>query len=197
MEKNIIWANSKDLRYNPIYDEVPEFSNWGYSYILTEVAVYGVIKPIVVTTENVVIDGNKRLQASRELKLDKVPIQVYNQQEEFSNLKTKEIIPSSLIEIIDLFDKKYNLKKGSNLKSKSVAVVIRNNFLGDKKRISQLMNLKKLSAYVTSTYPIETKEIWIELDGFQISLEQGINKMKDLYHRKTNINFSMEYDMTA
>jgi hypothetical protein len=197
MEKNIIWADSNDLIYNPIYDNVPEFSNWGYSSILTEIAVYGVIKPIVITSENVVIDGNKRLQASRELKLDKVPIQVYNQQEEFSNLLTKEIRPSSLVEIIDIFDKKYNLKKGDDSKSKSLAVVIRNNFLGDKKRVSQLMNLKKLSASVTSIYPIESKKIWIELDSFQISLEQGVNKMKDLYERKTNINFSIEYDKTG
>ena len=76
-------------------------------------------------------------------------------------------------------------------------MVVRNNFLGDKKRISQLMSLKKLSNSITSTFPFESKEIWKEIDSFHISLEQGINKMKDLYHRKTTINFSMEYDIAS
>jgi hypothetical protein len=59
------------------------------------------------------------------------------------------------------------------------------------------MTLKKLSTSVTSTYPSETEEIWRELDGFNISIEQGINKMKDLYQRKTTINFLLEYKMAA
>jgi len=197
MRNNVIWVNAKDLQYNPIYNEVPEFSNWDYSCMLTEVAVYGVINPIVISSDNVVIDGNKRLQASRELMLVKVPVQVYIEPEDFSDLLTKKIKPSSLMGVIDLFETKYNLKKGSKLKSTSVAVVLRNKILGDKKRISQLTTLKKFSALVTSTYPVESKEIWSELDNFQISLEQGINKMKDLYNRKTTVNFFIEFDMIA
>ena len=137
------------------------------------------------------------LQASRELKIGKVPVQIYSEQEEFSDLVTKEIKPSELLRLIDLFETKYNLKYGSKLKTNSIAMVVRNNFLGDKKRISQLISLKKLSNLITSTYPIESKKIWIELDSFQITLEQGINKMKALYNRKTTINFSIEYDMTG
>ena len=197
MKNDIIWFDSKDLKYNPIYNEVPEFSNWGYSCMLTEVAVYGIIKPIVISKTNVVIDGNLRLQASRELKIGKVPVQICSEQEEFSDLVTKEIKPSELLRLIDLFETKYNLKYGSKFKTTSIAKAVRNNFLGDKKRISQLISLKKLSNSITSTYPIESKKIWIELDSFQITLEQGINKMKALYNRKTTINFSIEYDMTG
>ena len=197
MKNDIIWFDSKDLKYNPIYNEVPEFSNWGYSCMLTEVSVYGIIKPIVISKTNVVIDGNLRLQASRELKIGKVPVQICSEQEEFSDLVTKEIKPSELLRLIDLFETKYNLKYGSKFKTTSIAKAVRNNFLGDKKRISQLISLKKLSNSITSTYPIESKKIWIELDSFQITLEQGINKMKALYNRKTTINFSIEYDMTG
>jgi hypothetical protein len=124
-------------------------------------------------------------------------VQIYSEQEEFSDLVTKEIKPSELLRLIDLFETKYNLKYGSKFKTNSIAMVVRNNFLGDKKRISQLISLKKLSNSITSTYPNESKKIWIELDSFQITLEQGINKMKALYNRKTTINFSIEYDMTG
>lgn len=197
MKNDVIWIEAKDLKYNPIFNEVPEFSNWEYSCMLTEVAVYGIITPILISKENVVIDGNLRLQASRELKIDKVPVKLFSEQEDFSDLVTKEIKPSELLLLIDLFEKKYNLKNGSKSKTTSIASIVRNNFLGDKKRISKLMSLKKLSNSITSTFPFESKEIWKEMDSFHISLEQGINKMKDLYHRKTTINFSMEYDIAS
>ena len=165
--------------------------------MLTEVAVYGILKPIIISKNNVVIDGNKRLQACRELKIEKVPVQIYSEQDKITYLLSKELKPYVLVSLIDFFEKKYNLKAGGRIKTSSIANVIRNLFLGDSKRISQLMTLKKLSTSVISTYPSETEEIWRELDGFNITIEQGINKMKDLYQRKTTINFLLEYKMAA
>lgn len=192
-----MYIDSKDLKFNPIYTLIAEFSNWEYTCMLTEVAVYGILKPIIISKNNVVIDGNKRLQACRELKIEKVPVQIYSEQDKITYLLSKELKPSVLVSLIDFFEKKYNLKAGGRIKTSSIANVIRNLFLGDSKRISQLMTLKKLSTSVTSTYPSETEEIWRELDGFNISIEQGINKMKDLYQRKTTINFLLEYKMAA
>ena len=192
-----MYIDSKDLKFNPIYTLIAEFSNWEYTCMLTEVAVYGILKPIIISKNNVVIDGNKRLQACRELKIEKVPVQIYSEQDKITYLLSKELKPSVLVSLIDFFEKKYNLKSGGRIKTSSIANVIRKMFLGDSKRISQLMTLKKLSTSVTSTYPSETEEIWRELDGFNISIEQGINKMKDLYQRKTTINFLLEYKMAA
>jgi hypothetical protein len=197
MENRTMYIDSKDLKFNPIYTLIAEFSNWEYTCMLTEVAVYGILKPIIISKNNVVIDGNKRLQACRELKIEKVPVQIYSEQDKITYLLSKELKPSVLVSLIDFFEKKYNLKAGGRIKTSSIANVIRNLFLGDSKRISQLMTLKKLSTSVTSTYPSETEEIWRELDGFNISIEQGINKMKDLYQRKTTINFLLEYKMAA
>jgi hypothetical protein len=197
MENRTMYIDSKDLKFNPIYTSIAEFSNWEYTCMLTEVAVYGILKPIIISKNNVVIDGNKRLQACRELKIEKVPVQIYSEQDKITYLLSKELKPSVLVSLIDFFEKKYNLKAGGRIKTSSIANVIRNLFLGDSKRISQLMNLKKLSTSVTSTYPSETEEIWRELDGFNITIEQGINKMKDLYQRKTTINFLLEYKMAA
>lgn len=192
-----MYIDSKDLKFNPIYTLIAEFSNWEYTCMLTEVAVYGILKPIIISKNNVVIDGNKRLQACRELKIEKVPVQIYSEQDKITYLLSKELKPSVLISLIDFFEKKYNLKSGGRIKTSSIANVIRKLFLGDSKRISQLMTLKKLSTSVISTYPSETEEIWRELDGFNITIEQGINKMKDLYQRKTTINFLLEYKMAA
>ena len=197
MENRTIYIDSKDLKFNPIYTLIAEFSNWEYTCMLTEVAVYGILKPIIISKNNVVIDGNKRLQACRELKIEKVPVQIYSEQDKITYLLSKELKPSVLVSLIDFFEKKYNLKAGGRLKTSSIATVIRKMFLGDSKRISQVMTLKKLSTSVTSTYPSETEEIWRELDGFNISIEQGINKMKDLYQRKTTINFLLENKMAA
>ena len=192
-----MYIDSKDLKFNPIYTLIAEFSNWEYTCMQTEVAVYGILKPIIISKNNVVIDGNKRLQACRELKIEKVPVQIYSEQDKITYLLSKELKPSVLISLIDFFEKKYNLKSGGRIKTSSIANVIRKLFLGDSKRISQLMTLNKLSTSVTSTYPSETEEIWRELDGFNITIEQGINKMKDLYQRKTTINFLLEYKMAA
>ena len=192
-----MYIDSKDLKFNPIYTLIAEFSNWEYTCMQTEVAVYGILKPIIISKNNVVIDGNKRLQACRELKIEKVPVQIYSEQDKITYLLSKELKPSVLISLIDFFEKKYNLKAGGRIKTSSIATVIRKLFLGDSKRISQLMTLKKLSTSVISTYPSETEEIWRELDGFNITIEQGINKMKDLYQRKTTINFLLEYKMAA
>lgn len=197
MENRTIYIDSKDLKFNPIYTLIAEFSNWEYTCMLTEVAVYGILKPIIISKNKVVIDGNKRLQACRELKIEKVPVQIYSEQDKITYLLSKELKPSVLVSLIDFFEKKYNLKAGGRLKTSSIATVIRKMFLGDSKRISQVMTLKKLSTSVTSTYPSETEEIWRELDGFNITIEQGINKMKDLYQRKTTINFLLEYKMAA
>lgn len=197
MENRTIYIDSKDLKFNPIYTLIAEFSNWEYTCMLTEVAVYGILKPIIISKNNVVIDGNKRLQACRELKIEKVPVQIYSEQDKITYLLSKELKPSVLVSLIDFFEKKYNLKAGGRLKTSSIATVIRKMFLGDSKRISQVITLKKLSTSVTSTYPSETEEIWRELDGFNISIEEGINKMKDLYQRKTTINFLLEYKMAA
>ena len=197
MENRTIYIDSKDLKFNPIYTLIAEFSNWEYTCMLTEVAVYGILKPIIISKNNVVIDGNKRLQACRELKIEKVPVQIYSEQDKITYLLSKELKPSVLVSLIDFFEKKYNLKAGGRIKTSSIARMIRKMFLGDSKRISQLMTLKKLSTSVTSTYPSETEEIWRELDGFNITIEQGINKMKDLYQRKTTINFLLEYKMAA
>lgn len=197
MENRTIYIDSKDLKFNPIYTLIAEFSNWEYTCMLTEVAVYGILKPIIISKNKVVIDGNKRLQACRELKIEKVPVQIYSEQDKITYLLSKELKPSVLVSLIDFFEKKYNLKAGGRIKTSSIANVIRKMFLGDSKRISQVMTLKKLSTSVTSTYPSETEEIWRELDGFNITIEQGINKMKDLYQRKTTINFLLEYKMAA
>jgi hypothetical protein len=197
MENRTIYIDSKDLKFNPIYTLIAEFSNWEYTCMLTEVAVYGILKPIIISKNNVVIDGNKRLQACRELKIEKVLVQIYSEQDKITYLLSKELKPSVLVSLIDFFEKKYNLKAGGRLKTSSIATVIRKMFLGDSKRISQVITLKKLSTSVTSTYPSETEEIWRELDGFNISIEEGINKMKDLYQRKTTINFLLEYKMAA
>jgi len=197
MENRTMYIDSKDLKFNPIYTLIAEFSNWEYTCMQTEVAVYGILKPIIISKNNVVIDGNKRLQACRELKIEKVPVQIYSEQDKITYLLSKELKPSVLISLIDFFEKKYNLKSGGRIKTSSIANVIRKLFLGDSKRISQLMTLNKLSTSVTSTYPSETEEIWRELDGFNITIEQGINKMKDLYQRKTTINFLLEYKMAA
>ena len=197
MENRTIYIDSKDLKFNPIYTLIAEFSNWEYTCMLTEVAVYGILKPIIISKNNVVIDGNKRLQACRELKIEKIPVQIYSEQDKITYLLSKELKPSVLVSLIDFFEKKYNLKAGGRIKTSSIARMIRKMFLGDSKRISQLMTLKKLSTSVTSTYPSETEEIWRELDGFNITIEQGINKMKDLYQRKTTINFLLEYKMAA
>jgi hypothetical protein len=197
MENRTMYIDSKDLKFNPIYTLIAEFSNWEYTCMQTEVAVYGILKPIIISKNNVVIDGNKRLQACRELKIEKVPVQIYSEQDKITYLLSKELKPSVLISLIDFFEKKYNLKAGGRIKTSSIATVIRKLFLGDSKRISQLMTLKKLSTSVISTYPSETEEIWRELDGFNITIEQGINKMKDLYQRKTTINFLLEYKMAA
>lgn len=199
INNNVIWVETSSLIFNPLWVEKSICNSWEYSCLMTEVSVFGIQSPIVVSNDNVVVDGNKRLKIARDLSFEKVPVIVY-QDDKMSDLMTKSIKPSSLVKILKILDSKYGLNSSTRYNKKSIPKVLislRKFLVGGNKRVYQIYQLDDYSNKVRKAYPFETNEIWEELDCFTISLEEGIIRMKDLFERKSTMNFSLEYRMVA
>lgn len=199
INNNVIWVETSSLFFNPIWVDKSVINSWEYSCLMTEVSVYGILSPIEVSVDNIVIDGNTRLKIAIELKMKKVPVTLY-QDDKLNHLITSEIKPSNLVKILEVFDTKYGLKSSTrNIKKglPKALISLRQLLIGSNKRVSQIYKLQEYSNKVRKSYPLETNEIWDQLDSFNISLEEGIERMKDLFERRTTINFSLEYKMVA
>lgn len=199
INNNVIWVNTSSLIFNPLWVDKTINNSWEYSCLMTEVSVYGIQLPIEVSVDNVVINGNKRLKIAIDLKMEKVPIILY-QDDKLNDLITSSFKPSDLVKILEVFDSKYGLKYSTKYNKKELPKVIislRLFLIGSNERISQIYQLKEYSKQVRKSYSFETNEIWDQLDSFNISLDEGIERMKDLFERKTTINFSLENKMVA
>lgn len=199
INNNVIWVETSSLFFNPIWVDKSVINSWEYSCLMTEVSVYGILSPIEVSVDNIVIDGNTRLKIAIELKMEKVPVTLY-QDDKLNHLITSEIKPSNLVKILEVFDTKYGLKSSTRYIKKGLPkalISLRQLLIGSNKRVSQIYKLQEYSNKVRKSYPLETNEIWDQLDSFNISLEEGIERMKELFERRTTINFSLEYKMVA
>lgn len=199
INNNVIWVETSSLFFNPIWVDKSVINSWEYSCLMTEVSVYGIQSPIEVSLDNIVIDGNTRLKIAIELKMEKVPVTLY-QDDKLNHLITSEIKPSNLVKILEVFDSKYGLKSSTRYIKKGLPkalISLRQLLIGSNKRVSQIYQIQDYSNKVRKSYPLETNEIWDQLDSFNISLEEGIERMKELFERRTTINFSLEYKMVA
>jgi hypothetical protein len=199
INNNVIWVETSSLFFNPIWVDKSVINSWQFSCLMTEVSVYGIQSPIEISSDNIVIDGNTRLKIAIELKMKKVPVTLY-QDDKLNHLITSEIKPSNLVKILEVFDTKYGLKSSTRYIKKGLPkalISLRQLLIGNNKRVSQIYQLQEYSNKVKKSYPLETKEIWDQLDSFNISLDEGIERMKDLFERKSIMNFSLEYKMVA
>jgi hypothetical protein len=199
INNNVIWVETSSLFFNPIWVDKSVINSWEYSCLMTEVSVYGILSPIEVSLDNIVIDGNTRLKIAIELKMEKVPVTLY-QDDKLNHLITSEIKPSNLVKILEVFDSKYGLKSSTRYIKKGLPkalISLRQLLIGSNKRVSQIYKLQEYSNKVRKSYPLEINEIWDQLDSFNISLDEGIERMKELFERKSTMNFSLQYKMVA
>lgn len=201
MENIIEYIDVSKIKFNPIWTNKSISNNWGFSCLMTEISVFGILKPIVVTGDYIIIDGNCRLQIAIELKIDKVPVMLY-EDDKLNDLETNKIKPSTLVLALQIIEDKYGLKSTSRYNKNKVPfvlIVLRKLFFGGDKKLKQLYQLKEVNNKVKKSYPIECNLIWDELDSFQITLEEGLNQMNKLNERRTTINFklNLDYEMVA
>jgi hypothetical protein len=199
MDKNVKYVESSELKFNPIWTNKSILNNWEFSCLMTEISVFGILKPILISGDFVIIDGNCRLQIAKELKIDKVPV-VFYEEDRMTDLEINKIKPSTFIMALQIIEDKYGLKSSSRYNKNNVPkvlIVLRKLFFGGDKKLKQLYQLKEVNNKVKKSYPIECNLIWNELDSFQITLVEGLNQMNKLNERRTTINFNLEYEMVA
>lgn len=201
MDKNLKYVGTSELKFNPIWTNKSILNNWEFSCLMTEISVFGILNPILITDDFIVIDGNSRLKIANELKIDKVPV-VFYEGDRMPDLETNNIKPSTLIMALQIIEDKYGLKftsRFNNVKVPRVLIVLRKLFFGGDKILRQLYQLKELNNKVKKSYPMECNQIWNELDSFHMTLEEGLNQMNKLNERRTTINFklNLDYEMVA
>ena len=196
LNNNVLTMEVNKLKLNPIWTNKSALNNWAFSCLMTEISVYGILKPIVITDDFVVIDGNCRLQIAKELEIEKVPI-VFHQDSNLDDLDTANLKPSTLINLLQIFELKYGLKSNSRYNKYTiprVLIVLRKLICGGGKNVRQLYKFKEIYDKVKKSYPIECVDILEKLDTYEITLEEGLYMMNELDERRTTINFKFESD---
>jgi N6-adenosine-specific RNA methylase IME4/ParB-like chromosome segregation protein Spo0J len=78
------WAAVRWLRIHPQATRVPEMQADEFRGLLADVSERGILVPLEVNADRVVLDGRHRLRCARELGLEQVPVRVVSAENELS-----------------------------------------------------------------------------------------------------------------
>jgi N6-adenosine-specific RNA methylase IME4 len=76
----------QELREHPQAALVPSMADEEYAAFLADVKGRGLLTPLEVTSEGVVLDGHHRLRAARELQLSELPVRVVTVEDEVEHM---------------------------------------------------------------------------------------------------------------
>jgi hypothetical protein len=198
-KNNVVWVETSNLCFNPLWIEKNISNCWEYSCLMTEISVYGILSPIEISHDNVVINGNTRLQIAIDLNMTKVPVSLY-QDDKMNELITSSIRPSELVKILEVFYTKYGLKYSTRYNKKGLPkllISLRKLIIGGNKRVQLMYQLQENSKQIRKSYPIETDEIWEQLDSFNISLKEGNERLKALIKRRFTMDYTLDYKIAS
>lgn len=198
-KNNVVWVDTSSLYFNPLWIEKNVSNCWEYSCLMTEVSVYGILSPIEISHDNVIINGNTRLKIAIDLNMTKVPVLLY-QDDKMNDLVTSNIRPSELVKILEVFNTKYGLKYSTRYIKKGLPkllISLRKLIIGGNKRVQLIYQLEENSKQIRKSYPYETEEIWRELDSFSISLDEGNERLKALLKRRFTMDYTIDYKIAS
>lgn len=167
-----LYISPLELKFNPIYKKMELSKSWVYCNLLNSISVIGLEQPIIIDNDLFVIDGNKRLQASLELGVDVIFVKRINPKINSNNVS---FLPSELLTILDVFERKYGVSQYSKRTKSDVAIVLRNLIFRNKERLKLYYDLKRLLSYLSdddlTTYlsKIDSGEI---SEGYLVKLLQ-------------------------
>ena len=172
--------------------KVPE----NYDEIVSNISEVGIVEPLILNSENVIISGNLRLQIALELGIMKVPVIYQDVPEELMDIvaiSTNQHRIKSYSEIlkeIQFFESKFNIKQGSRTDLNPQAKKIKDEIfagigVNTKKK---LKIIDKIAKEIYGDNSFEYKRTWLNLDSGKQSLDgvyQHLLDQKKKIHNKS------------
>lgn len=180
-----LYISPLELKFNPIYKIMEISKSWVYCNLLNSISVIGLEQPIIIDNDLVVIDGNKRLQASLELGVDVIFVKRINPKTYSNNVS---FLPSELLSILDVFEGKYGVSQYSKRTKSDVAFVLRNLIFRNKERLKLYYDLKRLLSYLS---PDDLTTYLSKIDSGEISEDNLVKMLQQKRDDDVRLDFKL------
>ena len=200
MKNQIINVDPTTLIENQVVTEIYTVTE-NYQSILENIKAMGVLEPLLVDENNVVISGNLRRQIAIELGIKSVPVIVrYNGGLDTNALKLKAVSHaqqriktySQLLKEYEILKELYPVKKGERTDkdpAKKANKEKRDSLNISKAKLAMLKTIKELGAKLYGDDSADYKKIWSEVDSQKASLNRIIKGLKRTKIERGNKSF--------
>ena len=194
-EQKVMWVDPHTLNQNKVtnelYTSVPE----NFDSIKENIKQVGILEPLIVDTDNVVISGNMRLRIALELGIELVPV-IYERKCQInakllavshSQQRIKKY--SELLKEYEILEAEYSVGKGCRtdlipeMKKKKEKM---KNLPISYAKINKLKNIRKYGEELYGKDSIEYKELWESVDEKEVSLDKKQKSLRKKIEIKEN-----------
>jgi len=138
---NLVTMKVKDVKPNKDNPPVRTDRNNKFKKLLTSVSKYGLISPIVVSSNNVLINGNRRLAVHKDLGKKTIKAIRHNSE---SHLRFDEyFVESNVVEVISGSQWAWRYLKGASVPSKLRSIFSFLKTVGGEACLKRMVELKK------------------------------------------------------
>jgi len=196
-EKIIIFVDPKILIENEVtktlYTSEPE--NW--SRIKENIKLVGILEPLIVDPDNVIVSGNIRRRIAIELNMDTVPV-IYQKKSEIdakllsvSHAQQRIKTPSEILKEVKILEENYPVGKGSRTDLNPEIrknQELRKNVNISNSKLNKLKNIEKFGKELYGDGTEKYKKLWNDIDSAKISIHKKVNDLKKKVEAKENLS---------
>jgi site-specific DNA-methyltransferase (adenine-specific) len=194
-EKKIIFVDPKILIENEFTKTLYSFEPENLGRIKESIKSHGILEPLIVDTDNIIISGNIRRRIALELKIDLVPV-IYQKKSEInpkllsvSHAQQRIKTYSEILEEVKILEANYPVGRGSRTdlnpeinKNKEM----RKNINISDANLYRLKNIEKYGKKLYGEGTEEYKKLWNAIDSSKISIHKKVNDLRKKVEAKEN-----------
>jgi DNA modification methylase len=195
VEQNFVFVDPKILIENEVtkilYTSEPE--NW--SRIKESIKLVGILEPLIVDPDNVIISGNIRRRIAIELNMATVPV-IYQKKSEIdskllsvSHAQQRIKTPSEILKEVKILEENYPVGRGSRTDLNSEIrknKELRKNVDISSSKLNKLKNIEKFGKELYGEGTEKYKKLWDDIDSSKISIHNKVNNLKKKVEAKEN-----------
>jgi len=200
MKNQIINVDPTTLIENQVATEIYSVTE-NYQSILENIKAMGVLEPLLVDENNVVISGNLRRQIAIELGITSVPVIVCDNGGLDTNALKLKVVShaqqrirtySQLLKEYEILKELYPVKKGERTDKDPVKKANkekRDSLNISKAKLGMLQTIKELGTKLYGADSEEYKKVWSEVDSQKASLNRIVKGLKRTKIERENKSF--------
>lgn len=206
-DKKVVWVNPHILHENEVTNKLYSSEPENLERIKENIKRFGILEPLLVDTDNVVISGNIRLRIALEIGLEQVSV-IF---EEKSDINPKLLVVSHAQQRIKTYSEiyseyeiltaEYPVGKGCRTdlhpEMKKNKEAVKNLNISNAK-LNKLKNIKKLGTELYGKDSNEYAQLWKTIDKGETSLDKKLLSLKKKKEDKENLSTIPEtYEITT